>query len=434
MKAVFISFIGLLVLGACKPKIMEQPFSAGTSNPERFVMIGGGHAAGYMDDGLYTEGQLKSVSSLLAKQLQLVGSGVFNQPLVEEGSIGISLTGLSPLYLGYKTDCTGETALSPVRISSSGDGNILNQFIYSASQPFSNFGIPGMKLSHVAQENYGLSNLFFARMASSSTSSVLSDALDNDPTFFSLLLGIEDVMEFAKSGGTIESLPDESAFYSEYSALVQSLTANGAKGVVATIPDVTQMPYFTTIPYNALDLDSANCATLNAVYNPLGFSFQVGDNPFMIVDSSANQFAVRQILEDELFLLSLPLDSVKCNQMGVLFPIRDEFVLDQAELLNLRAKIDAYNTTIRSLANQYGLAVVEFGEFVNNLQQSFVYNGVTMSTTFVSGGAFSLDGIHLTPRGNALLANEFIKSINRYYGARIPEINAGNYRGALFPQ
>ena len=57
-----------------------------------------------------------------------------------------------------------------------------------------------------------------------------------------------------------------------------------------------------------------------------------------------------------------------------------------------------------------------------------------MSSTFVSGGAYSLDGLHFTPRGNALLANEFIKSINTYYGARIPEINAGNYRGALFPQ
>jgi hypothetical protein len=153
MKTVYVSLFVLILFASCKPKVLEQSYSSGDTNPERFIMIGGTHASGYMDDGLYTEGQLKSVSSLLAKQLQLVGTGVFNQPLVEDGSIGVSLNGLAPLYLGYKTDCTGSTSLSPVRISSSGDNNIHSEFIYSAAQPFANFGIPGLKLSEVAQDN-----------------------------------------------------------------------------------------------------------------------------------------------------------------------------------------------------------------------------------------------------------------------------------------
>ena len=36
-----------------------------------------------------------------------------------------------------------------------------------------------------------------------------------------------------------------------------------------------------------------------------------------------------------------------------------------------------------------------------------------MSTTFVSGGAYGLDGIRFNPRTNALFANEFIKLINQ---------------------
>jgi hypothetical protein len=182
-----------------------------------------------------------------------------------------------------------------------------------------------------------------------------------------------------------------------------------------------------------LTLDAANNTTLNSIYNPLGYYFQVGSNPFMIVDSTANAFAVRQILSDELLLLSLPLDSVKCNQMGVLFPIRDEFVLDQGEIQLLQTRITEYNNIIRNLAAQFGLAVVDVGDFSSRLKTGFIYNGVTMSSKFVSGGTYSLDGIHFNAKGNALLANEFINAINIKYKSRIPLLNANAYDATLFP-
>ena len=34
-----------------------------------------------------------------------------------------------------------------------------------------------------------------------------------------------------------------------------ALTANGAKGVVSGTPHVTDLPYFTSVPYNAVPLD-----------------------------------------------------------------------------------------------------------------------------------------------------------------------------------
>ena len=36
------------------------------------------------------------------------------------------------------------------------------------------------------------------------------------------------------------------------------------------------------------------------------------------------------------------------------------------------------------------------------------------TTTFASGNLFSLDGVHPTPRGYAVVANEFIRVINAY--------------------
>ena len=91
------------------------------------------------------------------------------------------------------------------------------------------------------------------------------------------------------------------------------------------------------------------------------------------------------------------------------------------------------NAVIRQKATTYGFAIVETGDFYDKLTTGFTYNGVTLSAKFVSGGAFSLDGIHLNPRGNALLANEFIKAINKKFSAKIPLINALNYNAILFP-
>jgi hypothetical protein len=272
-----------------------------------------------------------------------------------------------------------------------------------------------------------------ASSTSGSTGSVLSDALAANPTFFSLFLGVDEVLKYAKSGAKDSTLLTAQQFEVLYAPIVNQMVANGAKGILATIPDVSKMPYFTTIPYNGLNLDAPNATTLNSVYNALGFSFQVGTNPFMIIDPLANSFAVRQMLPGECLLLSVPLDSVKCNQMGVLFPLRNEFVLTNPELEFMRTRIQEYNTVIRSLAAQHNLAVVDVDAFVSNLSDGFVYNGVSMSAKFVSGGAYSLDGVQFNPRGNALLANKFIKAINKQYQARIPELNAGAYNATLFP-
>jgi len=70
---------------------------------------------------------------------------------------------------------------------------------------------------------------------------------------------------------------------------------------------------------------------------------------------------------------------------------------------------------------------------MNKTNKGIVYDGVALNTQFVTGGSFSLDGIHLNPIGNALLANEFIKSINSFFGATIPQVDATKYRGVVFP-
>ena len=61
------------------------------------------------------------------------------------------------------------------------------------------------------------------------------------------------------------------------------------------------------------------------------------------------------------------------------------------------------------------------------------FDGVKYTAKFVTGGAFSLDGVHLTGRGYAIIANEFIKAINGKYGSTLPNVNPNSYSGVKFP-
>jgi hypothetical protein len=430
-------------LYSCKPKIEAPEAAMGDVDASKFIAIGTNNTGGYSNDALNYTGQQNNYAAILAKQFSMVTEIEFKQPLISAASIGINTMGQSALKLDYKTDCKGVTSLSPVRIGASGD---LAQFGSIAGQgPFNNLGFPEFSAINLNTTGYGNSangagnyNAYYSRFASNvATASVLSDALAQNPTFFTFMVGDFDILKYAKSGGTSGPIPpsfgsDGIGFDGSVNAAISALTGNGARGVIANIPDVTKYPFFNTIPYNGLTLDADKAQTMNAIYNPIGISFVVGANPFTIDDPS-QPFGVRKMVEGELVLLSVPLDSVKCFGMGSAFPLRDEFVLTLDEIAELQLKMNQYNSILSATTQTYGLAFANVKLLMENLKKGLVYNGVSMSSTFVSGGVFSLDGIQLNPNGQALLANLFIESINNRYQARIPFANVNAYSGIIFP-
>ena len=453
MKRQYLYILFLLpLLLACKPKAPTHVVDAGTADFTEFVAIGDGHTAGYMDDGLSLDGQKNSLGAMIQQQLMMAGAPAIEMPWMSDQNIGLSLNGLSRLILGYKTDCQGISSLSPVRVSLQGETSALTSSAYNPSKKYSNFGVPGVRMIDMVSTAFGNINLpqhnpFFARMSkdqfnlpgSGNYSSVQENIFDGGyPTFCSIYLGIEDVLPYARSGATQHPMSPLAGFpgvgfEESLTQLCEQLYGQHVNAVIATIPNISDWPFFNTIPYNGLTLDAEKAASLNQIYNPIGISFVVGANPFMVADPNAGMFGVRPAVPGEKILLTAPLDSVKCNQMGSIFPFRNEFVLTTDELATIQLRIDEFNAVIRQKATTYGFALVETGDFYDKLTTGFTYNGATLSAKFVSGGAFSLDGIHLNPRGNALLANEFIKAINKKFSAKIPLINALNYNAILFP-
>ena len=480
-----------------------KPLTAGSAVVTKYVALGDSYAAGYSDNALFSLGQEGSYANIIAKQFALAGGGEFKTPLMADNVGGLLLGG--NVIAGPRLYFNGS---APVSVS----GKPSTEVTTKLTGPFNNLGVPGAKSYHLVAPGYGnvagvaagLANPYFARFATSASTTVVADAVAQDPTFFSLWIGGNDILGYATSGGSGKNqtgnlnpatyasndITDPNVFASAYSSIVNALTAKGAKGVVANLPYVTALPYFTTVPFNPLSnavlgggnvaVGQATVTALNTqLYGPLKqalTAFGAGDrinlmsttaaNPLLIRDESLTNLSAqltaaftptlgattaafygqifgqaRQATKDDLVVLTT--QSVigtapagipaPLNRFGITYPLQDKDVLTKSEISEVKVATDAYNATIKSVADSKGLAFVELKGVTDQLASTgIVYNGYTTTATFVTGGMFSLDGVHPSPRGYAIIANLFTEAINAKYGANFKSVNVGLYR-ILYP-
>ncbi|MBX9449524.1 MAG: hypothetical protein KL787_07340 [Taibaiella sp.] len=133
----------------------------------------------------------------------------------------------------------------------------------------------------------------------------------------------------------------------------------------------------------------ATVDSLNAVYAPLGISFVIGNNPFIIEDPAAPG-GRRKMKDGELIILSAG-DSIKCGGWGSIRPIPDAYSLDLDEIGNIQEATFAFNKVIADNASRHNLALFDAHTFLKSLASGIVWNGAAYGTTYISGGLFALD-------------------------------------------
>lgn len=442
-KYIVIMAIALSVMASCKTSLIEEPVKKGSADFTTYVAIGNSLTAGYADGALSKYGQMNSYPVMLANQFKQVGGGEFKVPYMNDGN-GNDGNGNPRRVLGYVMPCNAtQVSLSP--ILAVGGATAFNNV--SAQGPYNLVGVPGARAVDATFPLYSAVNPYLNRYCQTpGVSTMLSEAVRKKPTFFSLWLGSNDALLYA-TGGAVDSpnpfaaqLVDTALVRQSITLIVDSLTRSGAKGVIANVPDVTSIPYFTTVPWNSIVLTKGKADTLNALYASVGLTsitWKEGANGIMIVDSTAGATSMymRHATTDDLILLTTPGDSIKCAQWGVnpMKPLRDQYVLDKTEKTRIQDYIIEYNKSIRDIALTRNLAFVDMYAYLKTVSKGLVYNGITYNAQFISGGAFSLDGVHPNPRGYALIANEFIKAINSKFGATIPSVDPSKYDGIIFP-
>ena len=425
---------GLLGLGACKTSINTPAPSRGTADFSRYISVGNSLTAGFADGGLYLEGQQNSYPSIIAAQMQKVGGGTFTQPLFSTSQAN----GSGYLRLaGFNADGTPKTEQVPPaavrdQITIPGFGNVVLFTKYTGD--LNNYGVPGIKLQQITFAPYGNLNGYFERLlpgnSPTNTTTYLDFVTAKPYTFFTDWLGNNDALLYATSGGAGDVLTDKAVFSQLYNLSITKLTSSGQKGAVATIPDVTSVPYFNTVTVGAIlaAVQKANPAAQALYVNALA-----SDGTHKARVATATDLI---ILTFPTSMIGQPVAAAGGLPYGLtpLTPIEDKYVLDQGEVAMTQDYVNAYNTTIKSVASSKGLAIFDAYTFLNDVKaHGLVVDGVNLSSAYISGGIFSLDGIHLTPRGYAVVANEFIKAINKQYNASIPLANVSSYRGVKFP-
>lgn len=421
-------------LASCRPKIDSPTPSRGTADFSRYISVGNSLTAGYADGGLYLAGQQNSYPSIIAAQMASVGGGTFSQPLFSSaqanGSGYIKLTGFDASGNPITTQVTSNLAyVGQATVPGYGTVNLLAKYTGNID----NYGVPGIKLNDIQNPYYGDVNPFFERMFTATSPAISTSYLDfvtaKPFTFFTNWLGNNDALAYATSGGAGDVLTDMNVFNSTYSLLIARLTANGAKGVCATIPDVTTIPYFTTVtvPLVLAGVQKAN-PTVQALY--------------INARTASGSYAPRPATASDLIVLTFPTSKIGTTTstnpypygLHPLNPIETQYVLDAGEIALVKQYVLSYNNSIKLIAQSKGLAVFDAFTFLTNVKANgLVVNGVSLSSSYISGGIFSLDGVHLTPRGYAIVADEMIKVINSTYGSSIPLANVASYNGVTFP-
>jgi hypothetical protein len=427
---------GLLFVAACKPDIHTPTPTAGTANFSRYIAVGNSLTAGYSNGGLYLQGQLNSYPSIMAHQMKSVGGGVFNQPLFsaaqQNGSGYLSLKGFDASGNPIIDTVTTDLAIRGFE-TIPGFGTVTLYTKYTGD--IENYGVPGIKLAEITYAPYGNLNGYFERMLPGDSPTNTTDYLDfvtaKPFTFFSDWLGNNDALLYATSGGAGDVLTPKDEFAELYEASIDSLTAKGAKGVVATIPDVTSIPYFNTVTVGAIlaTVQKANPSVQAIFINAL---------------VSGTTYTPRPATSSDLIVLTFPTSLIGTPVstpygtypygLTPYTPIDNQYVLDANEVALTQDYVKSYNTTIKSVAASKGLAVFDAYAYLNQVKTTGLeLDGIPFTSAYISGGLFSLDGVHLTPRGYAIIADQFIEAINSKYNSNIPLASVSSYTGLLFP-
>jgi len=496
--------------------------TAGSADFSNYVALGNSLTAGFTDGALFQASQENSLPNILSQKFALVGGGSFTQPLTNDNFGGLALAGnriQNPrLVFGGAGPVGLETIIGDVTVTTDIATN-------NPTGPFSNLGVPGAKSFHLLAPGYGnvsnvalgLANPFFVRMTGSTpNASVLDLAVEQSPSFFSLWIGNNDVLGYATTGGdgTNPITPVNGApgvgFDGSYGALIATLTAGGAQGIVANIPDVTSIPHFTTVPHNPLDPTNPDFGpqipTLNGIFGQLNQVYAFLGVPERAIEFSttaASEVVIqdetlpdlsaqiagvllqsptfpafvqsfglpaqaaplvagllgstygqtREATPEDLFVLpsasvigtvntevagalaAQGLPAALAGQFaveGISLPLEDKWVLLPSEQQEIAEATDAFNAIISAAASSAGLALVDANDLLNCLVCVGSSSGnYTLTPDLVTGGAFSLDGIHPTARGYALIANEFMRAIDATYGSNFEAsgnfVNIGDY-------
>lgn len=406
--------------------------------PVRYIAIGGSLTSGVRDGGYFNEGIISSYPNLIARQIRLER---FQQPLFDNESYnGFGrkiITGFNP---------TGgplpkfNIAKNNSAVSYADEKSIVLKPYTGSKEDIDNFAYPDMTSAALDPRRKGDPTYFSSNQfdqfqmrlnPSEQKKGFIERILQNKFDFFSLELGWGEILSSLlnpnKGGyGPIQDqdkyiFGEENPQLDDFNSSIRQevrffrlLEKQGVKkGCILNIPDFTQMPYFNSVPNELLN-------------NVLGSSQFI----FVDKDSPGDIFFKR---EEEFLRPTTEIDSLLSPRININLkkgidktrPLSKESINSVSSKQYTLQQIKSYNDFIISLGKRFNYPIVDISSLYSNIfKGSYItHDGIKVDADWKKGNFFSSDGIYPTAFGQAVIANEVIKSLNAYYKLSIPLIS-----------
>ena len=426
----------ILALAAAAPAAAQTKYN-------QYVALGDSLTAGWQSGCLVQRNQVNSYPAQLAAILY---NGTFEQPLVAE--VPVSGSGAP--------ECLGAVFVPPATVTVeplSQMGNPLNGLL---PMPYNNLGMPGAEVADLTQLTSVNPNGSSIEMISAlvlrnfpgspfnNTNAVDQATILLAPAAGSALttlwIGNNNTLGASTSGIVVDgaTLISQSDFKTQYDAIIAGLPS-GIQLVVANIPDVTAIPFSTTIPPILVDPTTMQPVIVSGSTVPL---LGQGDSAFPCTPVPPDQGCALPAGT----LVNLPASSLLAAGVGVPVaaggtgqPLPHGFIdstgtphsgvtLYPDDITLLKQRTGDYNSVI---ASDSGNAVMVDANAVLGAIAVHGYSigGITLTSAFLTGGVFSFDGVHPSTIGYTIVATEFIKAINAQTSSNFPQPSFAN---ALF--
>lgn len=375
-----------LFAGSCLTSFAAPP-KPNSSQLGNFVVVGDSLAAGYQNFSLYTTnngGQPFGFANVIAQQ---AGANL-NLPTVTYPGIPPALTlsstgqivraagfGLRVSYAqtqdlsvpGYLVaDALGRTVNLQSILQNVAEANPIDVMAATI------LGVP----STSSIIPCGASNIKWPNITVSS----VDCAVQQHPNTILLSLGNNDVLQTLMFG---TPPTDPGTFATEYAQVMSKLSATGARILVTNIPDVTSIPFLIPVP---------------------AFTETCGIAP---ANATAADYVVAKIADPNF-------SGDVCT---------DYAVLPASAVAGVQQVVAAYNSIIQGLAAQYGATVFDLNGLFAQIKANGYKVGSQTLTAAPMGGIFSLDGMHPTDTGYAIMANSIIAVMNSKWHTNIPPVS-----------
>jgi len=312
---------------------------------------------------------------------------------------------------------------NPALVYTGADGANLAALVDGASESFDfaaprNFGIPGITL--LAAANYPLGAYAspaddldlrnpYARLYLNSASAAKSQVqlvAESGADFCTLWLGNNDVLGYVTAGGdSTATITPLGQFAASFQGTLAALA--GVEHLLAlNVPGVTDIPFVTYFrPVLAAMLESYGMdPVVMAMDDDLGMAVPVS------LDPAAGNWILLPAASE------MAADPTLGSPMN---PLDDAYVLDAAEAETAAQAVADFNAAIAAAVDAANagrttpiLLLDVNGFFSDVVAGGYDVQGEHFSTEFVSGGVFSLDGVHPSSLGYGMIANRVIEEMN----------------------